>query len=114
MKVYLAGPMSGKPNFNFPAFTAGCKKLRADGHEVFSPHEADLDKWGSLKRIKQFANYRDCLRIDLNWILDHAEAIALLPGWENSKGVAAELALAKALGLEIIELEAATRGCYGN
>jgi hypothetical protein len=104
MKVYLAGPMSGKPNFNFPAFTAGAKKLRSDGHEVFSPHEADLDRWGSLKRIKQFANYRECLKTDLVWICDNAEAIALLPGWENSKGVAVELALAKALDLEIIEI----------
>ena len=34
--------------------------------------------------------------------LDEAEAIYLLKGWEKSMGVAAELALAKALKLEIM------------
>jgi len=50
------------------------------------------------------ANYRDCLRADLNWILDHAEAIALLPGWRRSRGAKMERALADILHLEVIEL----------
>lgn len=104
MKVYLSGPMSGIKDFNFSAFMAGAKALRAQGHYVFNPAEADLAKWGNMKEIESKANYRDCLRTDLNWILDHAEAIALLPGWENSKGVAAELALSRALGLEVIHV----------
>jgi hypothetical protein len=106
MKVYLAGPMSNLPSLNFPAFMAAAQKLRAQGHHVFNPAEADLEKWGSAAESEKRATYRECLRVDLNWILDHAEAIALLPGWENSKGVAAELALSKALGLEVLHVEA--------
>lgn len=105
MKVYLAGPMSGIPDFNFPAFIIAAKQLREQGHHVFNPAEADIEKWGSMAEIKAKATYRECLRTDLNWILDHAEAIALLPGWEKSKGVAAELALARALGLEVIHVD---------
>jgi hypothetical protein len=107
MKVYLAGPMSGLPDFNFPAFHAAARALRNAGHEVFSPAEKDLEVWGNMETIRAKANYRECLRWDLNWILDHAEAIALLPGWEKSKGVAIELALAEVLGLQRIDIGAA-------
>lgn len=92
--------MSGHDDFNFPAFHKAAKELRKKGDEVFSPAEADLEKWGDIETVRKEATYRECLGTDLNWILDNADAIALLPGWENSKGVAAELALAKALGLE--------------
>lgn len=104
MRVYLAGPMSGIDDFNFPAFFAASEKLKAAGHDVFNPAQNDIDTWGDMETIKAKANYRDCLRMDLNWILDHAQAIALLPGWENSKGARAEHALSVALGLEVIML----------
>ena len=100
MRVYLAGPMSGLPDFNFPAFFAAAGRLEAEGHVVFNPAQNDLDTWGDLETIKAQANYRDCLRMDLNWILDNADAIAVLPGWENSKGTRVEVALAEALGLK--------------
>lgn len=103
-KVYLAGPMSGLPDYNFPAFFAAEAQLKEQGHTVFNPAQNDLDTWGDMETIKAKANYRDCLKMDLNWILDHAEALALLPGWENSKGALAETALAQALGLEVFEL----------
>jgi nucleoside 2-deoxyribosyltransferase len=105
MKIYLAGPMSGFDDFNFPTFHKYAFELRKEGHDVFSPAEADLEKWGDLENVRKNATYRECLRTDLNWILDEAEAIALIPGWEKSKGVAAELALSKALGLKEIYLE---------
>lgn len=116
-KVYLAGKMSGKPYFNFPAFFEAAKYLRTNGWEVFSPAECDIERagefwkecpngsWEDLKKLSvPQINYRDCMRIDLNWILDHADAIALMPCWEDSKGVKAEKALAECLGLEVIYL----------
>lgn len=117
-KVYLAGPMSNIPQFNFPAFMEADKKLTAEGWEVFNPAKADIERYGtdfsescptgSHDEANVAAGtpvtYRDCLRVDLNYILDHANAIALLPGWEQSKGVKAELALSQCLGLEEIYL----------
>lgn len=92
-------------DFNFPAFKKAAAELRAQGHHVFSPAEHDELVYGfDIADIKAQANYRDCLRVDLNWILDHATAMAVLPGWEKSPGVAVELALAKALKLPIIFL----------
>lgn len=104
MRVYLAGPMSGHDDFNFPAFFHAADELKAQGHEVFNPAEEDLKEWGTLEEVRKKANYRFCLRKDLNWIIDHAEAITFLPGWEKSKGVKAEKALAEALGLKEIYL----------
>lgn len=114
MKVYLAGPMRGIPEFNFPAFHRAAAHLRADGHEVFSPAEKDNERHGvdiskgnvtgdeSIAAQQHGFNLREALGIDLAWICEHAEAIALLPGWENSKGAKAERATAEALGLAVI------------
>lgn len=119
MKIYLAGPMRNIPEFNFPAFHMYASKLRAEGHLVFSPAENDIAKTdikitgttGSLQEIegKNGWTLRNALCDDLAFITQEAEAIALLPGWEKSKGVAAELATAKALGLRVIILEEGTR-----
>jgi hypothetical protein len=47
---------------------------------------------------------RKVIRTDLDWIADNAEAIALLPGWQNSRGARTEHALGIFLGLWIREL----------
>ena len=116
MKIYLAGPMRGIPEFNFPAFYAAADNLRSQGHEVFSPAERDNDRHGvdiskgnatgdEAQATKEHGfNLREALGIDLAWICAHAEAIAVLPGWEKSKGATAEHAVATALGLEVIQL----------
>lgn len=116
MRIYIAGPMRGIPEFNFPAFFAAADKLRAEGHFVFNPaerdnlvHGTDISK-GNINgdedlAAKQFGfNLRDALGADLAWICAEADAIALLPGWRKSKGARAERAAARALGLYIREL----------
>lgn len=108
--LYLAGPMSGMPDLNHPTFNRYAEQLRADGWEVFNPAEADLQTFGStentIKRMEEdrMSFLRTVLDIDLGWICCMADAIALIPGWENSKGARAEYATASALGLEIINL----------
>lgn len=116
MKLYLAGPMRGIPEFNFPAFYAAADKLRAEGHFVFSPAEKDNERHGkdiskgNLTGDEEVAakehgfNLREALHDDLTFICLEADGIALLPGWRNSKGAKAEHATAEALGLVVIEL----------
>jgi Domain of unknown function (DUF4406) len=94
MKIYLAGPMRGIPDGNFPAFFAAANMLRDAGHEVFSPAEVP----------EKGLTYRQYLMIDLWWIGSQAQAIALLPGWEKSFGANAEWNLARALDLKFIYL----------
>jgi hypothetical protein len=94
-KVYLAGPMTGLPHGNFPAFNAAAQNLRGKGYVVFNPAEVEdvMNK-----------TYKECLKIDVDWIFEEAEAIAMLPGWETSNGARAEHALAVALKLKIMYL----------
>lgn len=40
MRVYIAGPMTGLPEYNFPAFHAAAKAWRDAGWEVLNPAEA--------------------------------------------------------------------------
>lgn len=109
--------MRGIPQFNFPAFYEAAAKLRADGHTVFSPAEKDDDIYGSdmaksnptgdenLATEKHGFDIRRTMEIDCTWICRNADAIALLPGWENSRGVKAEKALAEAIGIQVIILD---------
>ena len=114
MKIYVAGPMRGIPEFNFPAFFAAAEELRAVGHEVFNPAEKDNDRHGTdigkgnatgsveQAEAEHGFNLRHALHEDIKFICLEADAIALLPGWEGSKGATAELAVAHALQLKVI------------
>jgi hypothetical protein len=113
MKIYLAGPMRGIPEFNFPAFYAAEERLKGMGYEVFNPARRDNDKHGTdiskgnedgsleVAAAQHGFNLREALGADLAWICAEADGIALLPGWEKSKGATAEKATAEALGLSV-------------
>jgi hypothetical protein len=111
-KVYLAGPMRGIKDFNFPAFFEAEEQLRARGYEVFNPARRDAEHYGAgITKIasgseeeaaaKTGFNIREALGADCDWITKHADMVVFLPGWENSTGCQAEHALAVALHLEI-------------
>lgn len=112
MKIYVAGPMRGYPNFNFPAFNAATARLRDDGHYVFNPAERDEhvhgpgvsdSKTGDLAEAEAKGfNLREALADDLDWVCREAEAVVVLPGWTASKGACAEVAAARALGLPVL------------
>lgn len=114
MRIYLAGPMRGYANFNFPAFDYAAEKLRAEGHVVFSPAERDRDAYGAeiennptgdeSKVTNPECTIEDCMAADTAWICRNGECIALLPGWEKSSGAGAELSLGKAIGLSYMVL----------
>lgn len=116
MKLYLAGPMRGIPEFNYPAFRAGTARLRSMGHEVFSPVEHDEKTHGAdisnpagdaAQATKEHGfNICEALHADLKFICLEADAVVLLPGWENSKGANAERATALALGKPVLTLDA--------
>lgn len=101
-RVYLSGPMAGLPERNFPEFYRVGDTLRALGVEVYNPaeHETNL-KWVDRENRDDFplaAVFLDYCRE----ILTNVDAIVILPGWENSKGVRAEKALAEVIGIPVI------------
>lgn len=96
MRIYLAGPMSGLPSHNFPAFLAAGKALRTLGFEVFSAAEKELSE-GYDPETPATTDLAGYMAVDLPEVC-RADAIVLLPGWLHSKGACIEYMVADALG----------------
>jgi hypothetical protein len=92
--VYLSGPMSLKPEHNFPAFEAAAKDLRFRGFKVISPHEND-----NGNTDKSWLYY---MKMDIKSVAD-SDMIVVLPGWEKSKGANVEVNLGRSLGYSILK-----------
>ena len=100
--IYIAGPMRGKPRFNFDAFAGAAQSLRHHGWDVLSPAEADLADGFDPACPGEITpeRYEAWMKRDFG-MLRHADAIYLLRGWEKSEGARRELGFALALGLEV-------------
>ncbi|WP_458368748.1 DUF4406 domain-containing protein [Pseudomonas mandelii] len=91
-RLYLAGPMTGFEDFNFPAFNKMAAELRAQGYVVENPAEHG---------VVDGADWADYMAYDLTR-LGLCGMIALLPDWENSKGARLEVHIAEQLGMAIV------------
>lgn len=108
MKLYVAGPMTRLPEMNFPAFAEAAQALRAIGYDVRTPHEVTLPCGCAAPPPRCGADdhpYLDFLRTDLLAMLSHAQGVALLPGWERSRGATVERHLAEALEMKVHPVE---------
>ena len=114
MKLYVAGPMTGYPQFNYPAFMEAARDLRSRHFEVMTPAEMDdpeiqaasmdsLD--GNLDTITTHGqSWGDFLARDVKLLADDGiEAVVVLPGWERSKGARLETYVGMLCGLVIVE-----------
>lgn len=103
--IYIAGPMSGYPEFNFPAFFAADEKLSAEGWKVWNPaakdQELDLDPeavtTGDAKLvIERGFDFREAYLWDVSKIIE-GDGIYMLKGWQYSPGATGEHAVAVAM-----------------
>lgn len=102
MKWYLAGPMSGIPQFNFPTFQRACEYLRGDGLEIVSPHEEDSPEmqklaWASPDGVPHqkdpsagVESWGEVLARDVRLVADEIGGIIFLPHWWKSRGARLE------------------------
>lgn len=112
MKVYIAGPMRGIPDFNREAFFEAQRRLGWLGHETFNParwdEESGIDltsQKGDLADIEpQGFDLAKALAHELELVLVWADAVCVLPGWENSRGAMAEVTAARAVGKPVAYL----------
>ncbi len=88
--IYIAGPMTGIPDFNFPAFNAAAALLRSEDIEVINPAE-NFDGAQDLP-------WRVYLREAVKQVAT-CDGMVTLAGWEDSKGAQLEVHIAKELGL---------------
>lgn len=94
--LYLAGPMTGLPEFNHPAFNAAAQALRLAGYRVFNPAENGL---------APTAPRHEHMRADIAALMQ-CEAVATLPGCWQSEGARLETDVAKRVGMRVAPVDA--------
>lgn len=97
-RLYLAGPMTGVDQLNFPLFNSEAVRLRALGYQIVNPAEInggadELVKCAAMTPDELKAHWRNCMRRDIAELLK-CDGVALLPNWHKSKGASLEVHIA--------------------
>ena len=109
---YLAGPMSGRPQYNIPMFDAVASMLRVEGYDILSPAEMDSKDIREIAMKDTLAEgkgrlvdssgtihtWGDFLSRDVKLVADEVDGVILLPGWEESRGARLEAFVAISSG----------------
>lgn len=91
MRVYVAGPMTGLPEYNLPAFAAAALDLAALGFNAVNPgHRGVIPGY----------TWQDYMRDGIRLLLT-CDAVAVLPDWETSSGATLEVHIARALTMPV-------------
>ena len=89
IKVYIAGPMSGLPEYNYPAFYKAEEKLKVMGYEAMNP----------ARNPKQ-ENWQLYMRQAITLMM-RCDCIFLLPGWTSSRGALLEHEIASSIAMPV-------------
>lgn len=93
--LYIAGPMTGHPDDNRPAFHAAHAELQRAGFVCMNP---------ALNGLPHTAPWHHQMRRDYSMLIA-CSGVALLPGWETSRGVRDELIVATNLQMQTGRVE---------
>jgi len=104
MRVYIAGPMTNRPGFNYPAFDAARDRLRAQGYEPVSP--ADISRRLDAEARVATGELPRAVYIQADMeALATCDAIHLLDGWRESVGAREELEVSARSGMGVVGRE---------
>lgn len=111
-RLYVAGPMTGIPLYNYPAFETAREKYTARGYDVQTPFDCNSRVW-ERHYGKPFnpgvdkCDYGDPLLLEM---MDedirtciHAHTIVFLEGWIRSRGGRMECVIAHTAGKKLID-----------
>lgn len=95
-KVYISGPMTGLPDFNYPSFDYKAERLIEMGFIPVNPadnfnRDTTRNRWEYLKQ-------------DLKNLLS-CDYIIFLPGFERSSGALLEALVAKECNIPVLGFE---------
>jgi hypothetical protein len=92
-RIYIAGPMTGLPEYNRAAFLAAASRITTAGYDCFSP----TSLWQQALVEHPWEHW---LRLGLRE-LTYCDSIYMLQGWNNSRGAVLEWKLAHELGYNL-------------
>lgn len=104
--------MTGHEHYNLRAFEYAAAQWRDAGHDAETPFEANSRVWRrhhgrDFDPTKDVCDWGDPILSEMLAedfaVLCGADAIALLPGWEKSKGARSELLVALNLGKRVFD-----------
>lgn len=95
--IYIAGPMSGLPEFNHPAFFEAEARLAFahKGARIINPARNDIGSWDGMSKEQIWQAF---IRISVKQIAE-SDMIYMLEDWQLSEGATIEHSLAAILGL---------------
>ena len=99
MTIYIAGPMTGYEDWNFPAFNEAAKTLRDYCNAetlILNPAETNDGDPNHADGRKYY------IRVSIENVLC-ADMLVLLDGWRESKGALLEVSIARELEIPCIE-----------
>lgn len=112
-KMYIAGPMSGYPEFNFLNFYRVEEVLKKMGYEVFNPASKDAEKelddaayavGDTDKAAEAGFDFRSAYLWDVSKVIE-ADGTFMLAGWQHSPGAIGEHSVAVAMKRHYPEYE---------
>lgn len=103
LRIYLSGPITGHDDYK-EHFSRVEEKLldNFNGVEVINPARI-------LDELPDSASWKECMRICYK-LLDMADAICMLSGWDKSKGACIEYGYAYAKNLILMKEETIEHG----
>jgi len=101
LSVYIAGPMTGVEDLNYPLFNLVAEALRDDGFEVVNPAELQHNRNPEATEVE--VTRAEYMTLDLPYVIA-CDILCLLPDWEQSRGANVELLVALSCGNEVWEL----------
>lgn len=107
MKVYIAGPMSGVKDWNYPLFFEVAQLLKTHGLEPCNPAAHDGETLEeALANVGTEENpghpWEWYIKRDLKMLLD-CDAILMLPNWKKSRGASLEHVVATAVDIPVFQ-----------
>lgn len=94
MRIYISGPVSGMPDRNETAFGAVASALANAGYRVVNPLNLVPPGMEGAKAMRRLVPE-----------LCACDGVCTLDGWEVSGGACVEVAVARACGLQVGNLE---------
>lgn len=103
IRLYISGPVTGKPDDKWYAFSEASNALNEAGILAVIPLElvepGDSHETAMLLCVNELTGRTQ--KPGIRYPVPHYDGLALLPGWEQSEGAKLEKAVAEACGIPV-------------